>query len=666
MRQVRTAAEWSLVRKLPSDCTPDLFSISPHMTYLMRLSPGLARRPSPGRIACRVSNSGVHYVSVPPGPSAIIDWEIHFSLVLTSLSPTRVLPVDPLHPRTVVGPSTPTLNLLPALEPWGRSFRRNLADLFLRRTAPVTAVTSRPGTYWPDVFVYQPLPWRRFGESAGYHALFIAGLYAISMLPARPSVVPVHTFDKSQVLYFSASEYLPPLDTGDFKPASARKADPELAKQPILSVPPEARNQSQTIVSPPSVQLDHDVATPNIVSWGDHSVPVPEAATERAAVSLASLNAPVVAPPPTSVDRQSAAPALNSVVIAPPPPVDVSGRRLSDINLAPSAIIAPAPQLPMGAQRVPSNLNAGNATVVPPPPSFDSLTGKASGTQRASLGSKVVPPPPPTSGNAGGADRLIALGIHPAALPPPPAPGNRQGVFAATPEGKSGASGTPGVAMASNRGTGIRDESGAGTASGKAPLHGAPSGLQVGNPPSPATSATGGGSRSSSDGRSTVNPQLMAKAAAPPSIPHSATPPAQASELERKVFGDRPFYSMTLNMPNLNSAGGSWIMRFAELHESGDMSDISAPRALHKVDPAYPLELMRQNVGGTVAVQAIIRTNGSVSDVHVLRSVDERLDRYACEALSRWQFEPATRSGTPVDLAVVVMIPFHPVVRPHF
>ena len=75
---------------------------------------------------------------------------------------------------------------------------------------------------------------------------------------------------------------------------------------------------------------------------------------------------------------------------------------------------------------------------------------------------------------------------------------------------------------------------------------------------------------------------------------------------------------------------------------------------------------MKQNVGGTVALRAVIRTDGTVAEVHVLRSVDERLDRYACDALSRWQFEPATRSGTPVDLAVVVMIPFHPVTQPHF
>jgi TonB family protein len=236
---------------------------------------------------------------------------------------------------------------------------------------------------------------------------------------------------------------------------------------------------------------------------------------------------------------------------------------------------------------------------------------------------------------------MIALGIHPAVVAPPPAPGNRQGAFAANPDGKAGASGAPGAVAGSQRGTG-----------NKASLHGVPSGLQVGDPnASPSKS---------------VNPQLLAKATPPPSVPRGATSPKQANELERKVFGDRPFYSMTLNMPNLNSAGGSWILRFAELNDSASTADLSAPRALHKVDPAYPLELMRQNVSGTVAVRAVIRADGSVSDVAVLRSVDERLDHYACEALRHWQFEPATRSGTPVDLAVVVMIPFHPVARPHF
>jgi protein TonB len=118
---------------------------------------------------------------------------------------------------------------------------------------------------------------------------------------------------------------------------------------------------------------------------------------------------------------------------------------------------------------------------------------------------------------------------------------------------------------------------------------------------------------------------------------------------------------MTLNMPNLNSAGGSWVIRFAESKENGPKADLTAPVAVHKVDPAYPLELMRQNVAGTVTLQAVIAADGSVDKVQVLQGVDSRLDTYACEALRHWHFFPATRNGNPVDLDAVVVIPFRPI-----
>ena len=159
---------------------------------------------------------------------------------------------------------------------------------------------------------------------------------------------------------------------------------------------------------------------------------------------------------------------------------------------------------------------------------------------------------------------------------------------------------------------------------------------------------------------------------------------SKLSDVERAVFGDRKFYSLSLNMPNLNSAGGSWIIRFAALQKdstpaspssraaasdppadsssSGDLSsaDLSAPVATRKVDPAYPLELMRQNVGGTVILYGVIRTDGTVGNVRVLRGVDDRLAQFATEAIAKWKFEPATKNGAPVDVEATFWIPFHP------
>jgi protein TonB len=118
---------------------------------------------------------------------------------------------------------------------------------------------------------------------------------------------------------------------------------------------------------------------------------------------------------------------------------------------------------------------------------------------------------------------------------------------------------------------------------------------------------------------------------------------------------------MTLNMPNLNSAGGSWVIRFAELKGNDTEGELTAPVATQKVDPAYPMELMRRNVQGTVTLYAVIRNDGSVSNVRVLRGVDDRLDQYARAALANWHFRPATRNGNAVDLEAVVLIPFKPV-----
>jgi TonB family protein len=149
--------------------------------------------------------------------------------------------------------------------------------------------------------------------------------------------------------------------------------------------------------------------------------------------------------------------------------------------------------------------------------------------------------------------------------------------------------------------------------------------------------------------------------------PREAESAAKLSEAEQAVFAGRKFYSLTLNMPNLNSAAGSWIIRFAELKRDSDHSDgaapaqdISQPMATKKVDPAYPIQLMRENVKGTVILYAVIHSDGRVGDVRVLRGVDERLDRYAANALAQWKFQPATKRGSPVAVEATFQIPFHP------
>ena len=159
-----------------------------------------------------------------------------------------------------------------------------------------------------------------------------------------------------------------------------------------------------------------------------------------------------------------------------------------------------------------------------------------------------------------------------------------------------------------------------------------------------------------------------------PSRPLQPGDSAKLSEAERAVFGNRKFYSLTLNMPNLNSTGGSWVIRFAELgrdFSSHDLSshdltnrdapaDLSQPMATRKVDPKYPLQLMRENVAGTVILYAVIHADGTVGNVRILRGVDDRIDQYASQAVAQWQFQPATKNGSPVDVEATFQIPFRP------
>ena len=58
------------------------------------------------------------------------------------------------------------------------------------------------------------------------------------------------------------------------------------------------------------------------------------------------------------------------------------------------------------------------------------------------------------------------------------------------------------------------------------------------------------------------------------------------------------------------------------------------------------------------ACAAVIRKDGQVDSIALLRHLDDRLDRSAAEALAKWQFEPAIRDGTPVEVDAVFEIPF--------
>jgi TonB family protein len=141
----------------------------------------------------------------------------------------------------------------------------------------------------------------------------------------------------------------------------------------------------------------------------------------------------------------------------------------------------------------------------------------------------------------------------------------------------------------------------------------------------------------------------------------ASLPPGAQPE---QVFASKKIYKLLVNMPNLNSATGSWILNFSELRVDSDgrritSTDISGPVPLRKIDPKYPPTLIRERVEGEVVLYAVIRRDGSVDSIQLVRGIDEQLDANAMDVLSQWKFRPAARQGSPVELEAIVHIPFH-------
>lgn len=121
----------------------------------------------------------------------------------------------------------------------------------------------------------------------------------------------------------------------------------------------------------------------------------------------------------------------------------------------------------------------------------------------------------------------------------------------------------------------------------------------------------------------------------------------------------REVYMMAIQMPNLTSYSGSWLMWYAARTASAVAQAPLAPPVAHrKVDPKYVQAAADEHVQGNVRLACEIDTEGNVSRVELLQGVDARLNQTAVEALSKWQFYPATRNGDPVAVDVVVEIPF--------
>jgi protein TonB len=79
-------------------------------------------------------------------------------------------------------------------------------------------------------------------------------------------------------------------------------------------------------------------------------------------------------------------------------------------------------------------------------------------------------------------------------------------------------------------------------------------------------------------------------------------------------------------------------------------SGIDPPQLLREVKPLYTDEARKRSVEGSVVLEVVVRRDGSVGNLRVLRGLGAGLDERALEAVRQWRFSPAKRRGATVDV----------------
>ena len=76
--------------------------------------------------------------------------------------------------------------------------------------------------------------------------------------------------------------------------------------------------------------------------------------------------------------------------------------------------------------------------------------------------------------------------------------------------------------------------------------------------------------------------------------------------------------------------------------------------------PNYPDLARRASLQGTVILLVVIEADGTVGEIEVVRSPDQRwgFDLAAINAVKRWRYQPALMNGKPVATYIQVMVEF--------
>ncbi|HXX44954.1 MAG TPA: TonB family protein [Candidatus Acidoferrales bacterium] len=531
----------------------------------------------------------------------------------------------------------PRLDLGIDWEPPAEEFRTSLKSVVTGPHAPTDGELARVEGFRVD-WIQGRMPLRAFGAASLWHVavVWLLILPIWGFLPQNtPTLAPVQI----ELTWYNPPEDLPPIhlpaathrspaprkkSEEAIKPAEEKGADTFHPRQTILSIPVRVTHPRQTLIRPDAPNIPPKIVPqlPNIVQWA----------------------APQIAKPKFQLPVKTSAPQRRERTVqdAAAPEVPIKEKNPGPLNVAESDVTIARPKISLSAMSAPTTREHERSADAAAPEI--GAAAASDSTLRNVIALSATPGPPMPMSSVPEGNLAARISISPAGTKP------------GEPGGENRAAAGPG-----GSGSAATGEPGAGGAGGASSL---PAAISISGGIEPRSTGGGGGIAAGAGRAGKLN--LKPTTPYVPSV-NTRRGPIDASAFDpslppEKILGSE-VYTMHVNRPNLTSAAGSWILSFAQLDEDEvpllrRRDPLAAPVPTHTTDPKYPPELIKGHVQGEVVLYAIIRKDGSVDSIQIVRGLDPQLDRNAIDAFKQWTFLPATRAKAPVDSQVVIHVPF--------
>ncbi len=149
-------------------------------------------------------------------------------------------------------------------------------------------------------------------------------------------------------------------------------------------------------------------------------------------------------------------------------------------------------------------------------------------------------------------------------------------------------------------------------------------------------------------------------AVAAPQIADSPVTLVDSPFVQRLQPPPPPGLPSTAGLITIPSLGGTGSGSGSGLGNLFDLAALDqAPVPTFQPQPIYPYDLRRSGINGSVVIEFVATSQGTVENARAVSSSHQRFEDAALQAVRRWRFRPGTKDGVPVNTRMQVPITFN-------